>query len=76
MNDEGLADVTPLTPFVYPDFTQESVRDFVDRSVLPTPVTASVAERELRVSHLLPAALYEFARDPTRTNPNPARVTS
>jgi len=23
MNDEGLADVEPLTPFVYPDFTQE-----------------------------------------------------
>jgi hypothetical protein len=26
MNDEGLADAKPLTPFVYPDFTQESVR--------------------------------------------------
>jgi hypothetical protein len=45
MNDEGLADGEPLTPFVYPDFTQESVRDFVDKSVLLTPVTASVAER-------------------------------
>jgi len=25
MNDEGLADAEPLTPFVYPDFTQEFV---------------------------------------------------
>src|SRR5881296_1163944 len=26
IDDEGLADVAPLTPFVYPDFTQELVQ--------------------------------------------------
>src|SRR5258707_15794253 len=26
MNDEGLADAAPPTPFVYPDFTQECAR--------------------------------------------------
>jgi len=30
--------------------------------------------RELRESHLLPAALYRLARDPSRTNPNPVTV--
>ncbi len=30
--------------------------------------------RELRESHLLPAALYRLARDPSRTNPNPVMV--
>jgi hypothetical protein len=30
---------------------------------------------ELRDSHLLPAAVYELARDPARTNPNPVMVT-
>jgi len=35
MNDEGLADVEPLTPFVYPDFTQESVLAARLRCVTP-----------------------------------------
>lgn len=30
--------------------------------------------RELRKSHLLPAALYKMARDPSRKNPNPVVV--
>jgi hypothetical protein len=33
MNDEGLADSKPLAPFVYPDFTQESVRRWGARRV-------------------------------------------
>ena len=33
MNDEGLADAEPLTPFVYPDFTQESGFAYTSRTV-------------------------------------------
>ena len=40
MNDEGLAEQQPLTPFVYPDFTQE-----VHRKLLPT--RAKEAQRRL-----------------------------
>jgi len=31
--------------------------------------------RVLQESHLLPAALYKLARDPSRTNPNPVMIT-
>src|SRR5262245_63849308 len=32
-------------------------------------------QRELRDSHLLPAAIYKLLRDPQRPNPNPVMVT-
>jgi len=47
MNDEGLADVSALTPFVYPDFTQEFVRP---RLSLAKTLSDSLRSPEIRQS--------------------------
>ena len=41
MNDEGLADVEPLTPLLYPDFTRNCRREWQGRSDLRVVLTSS-----------------------------------
>jgi hypothetical protein len=66
MNDEGLAGRSkPLTPFVYPDFTQEVVRR-------ADPITAG--EDQDRAGHRVRARTRLFRRPPCRPIRMPRHV--